>query len=107
MASQHLAAVSRIFRKAWRGEERLWIVWWLIGIPQSAVLALLYLNVLHKTPRSAAYIPALIFYIVVYFAWVRMAWLCAPNVERGIWTAVSYVMIVLGVLNLAKTLLLS
>jgi amino acid transporter len=104
MVSQGMASM---FRRAWRGEERLWKVWWLIGIPQSVVLALLYVNVLQKTPHSMVYVPALVLYIVVYFAWVRVAWLCAPNVKRGIWTAVSYVVIVLGVLNLAKTLLLN
>jgi len=104
MVSQGMASM---FRRAWRGEERLWKVWWLIGIPQSVVLALLYVNVLQKTPHSMAYVPALVLYIVVHFAWVRMAWLYAPNVKRGIWTAVSYVVIVLGVLNLAKTLLLT
>ncbi|WP_225031023.1 hypothetical protein [Paraburkholderia sp. XV] len=98
---------TNMFKRAWRGEEQLWKVWWLIGIPQSAVLALLWVNFLHKTPHSPAYLPAMVLYIVVYFAWVRMAWLCASNVKRGIWTAVSYVLIVLGVLNLAKALLLS
>ena len=107
MVARDLACMASMFRRAWRGEEQLWKVWWLIGIPQSAVLALLYVNVLGQKPQSVAYIPALVLYLMVYFEWVRMAWLCAPNVKRGIWTAVSYVMIVLGVLNLAKTLLLS
>jgi hypothetical protein len=56
-------------------------------------------------PLSTVYIAALVLYLVVYFAWVRMAWLCSPNVKRRIWTGVSYVMIVIGMLNLIKTLL--
>jgi uncharacterized membrane protein YobD (UPF0266 family) len=106
MVVRNSAGMASMFRRAWRGDEELWEVWWLIGIPQSVVLALLYVNVLQEKPHSVAYILGLVLYIVVYFAWVRMAWLCAPNVKRGIWTAVSYIMIVLGVLNLAKTLLL-
>lgn len=96
-----------ILRRAWRGEERLWKVWWLIGIPQSVLLVLLYVKFLAGKTPSTVYLAALVLYPVIYFAWVRMAWLCSPNVKHGIWAAASYVMIVFGVLNLARTLVLS
>ncbi|KWO50054.1 hypothetical protein WT98_17130 [Burkholderia territorii] len=93
-----------ILRKAWHGEEQLWKVWWLIGIPQSILLAVLYTYFLKNSQHHLPYIIATAIYIVIYFSWVRMAWLCSPNVKMRIWTTVSYVMIVLGIFNLAKTL---
>jgi hypothetical protein len=52
-----------MFKRAWRGEEPLWKVWWLIGVPLNLLLIpLLAVLVTPKVP-TPLYFGALIFYL--------------------------------------------
>ena len=87
--------------RAWRGEERLWKVWWYLGGPLVIAGAV--------TEKLAAGNPFSILAVAVallvaYFAWCGMAWRCAPNVDNKIWTPIARILIVLGLLRTAAEL---
>jgi hypothetical protein len=85
-----LSAVRRSGSRASRGDERLWKVWWLAGIPLACVTAALVL--------AAQYLRGLGTWawgwgdacdaarLLVYLAWAHLAWRCSRNVERAAWT---------------------
>ncbi|RQH06638.1 hypothetical protein D1Y85_12255 [Paraburkholderia dinghuensis] len=94
-----------MFKRAWNGQEPLWKVWWLIGVPLNLLLIpLLAVLVTPKTP-AMVYFGALVPYLLVFFAWIRAAWICAPNVERRVWMILARVVLVFRVCSLAKLLL--
>ncbi|BAX62884.1 hypothetical protein [Burkholderia stabilis] len=86
-----------MLKRAWAGEERLWKVWWLIGAPLYIFNNLVLASVESYTlsdPLGAN--KALIFSIfavlfVEWFAWVAVAWRCAPNVDNQFWRGASRV----------------
>ena len=83
--------------RAWRGEERLWKVWWYVGGPLAiagAVTAKLVAN-----PFLVLAVGVIL--LVAYVAWCGMAWRCAPNVDNKIWTLIARTLIVLGLLRTA------
>lgn len=94
-----------MFKRAWNGEEPLWKVWWLIGVPLN--LLLIPLVAVLATPKmpTPLYFGALALYLPAFFAWIRAAWLCAPNVEHRVWMVLARVVLVLRVFSLAKLLL--
>ncbi|MEM5298854.1 hypothetical protein VSR82_31615 [Burkholderia sp. JPY481] len=96
-----------MFKRAWRGEEPLWKVWWLIGVPLNLLLIPLLAVLLTPNVPTPLYFGALIFYLLAFFAWIRAAWLCAPNVERRIWMVLARAVLVLRVCSLAKLLLVT
>lgn len=86
--------------RAWRGEERLWKVWWYVGGPLTIAGAI-------TAKLIADRYLALAFAVVLlaaYFAWCGMAWRCAPNVDSKIWTPIARTLIVLGLLRTAVEL---
>lgn len=96
---------ASLFKRAWNGQEPLWKVWWLMGVPLNLILIPLFAVL--ATPKIPAplYLGALVPYLLIFFAWTRAAWLCAPNVEHRVWMIIARVMLVLRVCSLAKLLL--
>lgn len=87
--------------RAWRGEERLWKVWWYVGGPLTmagAATAKLVADPFLVLAVAGAL-------LVAYFAWCYMAWRCAPNVDTKIWTPIARTLIVLGLLRTAVELI--
>jgi phosphoglycerol transferase MdoB-like AlkP superfamily enzyme len=86
-----------MLKRAWLGEERLWKVWWLIGVPTElgciAALAASYL----LTGNLIVPIYGLIVAIPVVLASWRMEWVCAPNVNHRVWMYVVRSLIVLRI----------
>lgn len=85
---------------AWKGNAPLWKVWWLIGIPLNILM-----NIIEKLFDKAVALHGnsiiltvtfVLFVLALFIVWVRMAWLCAPNVKNKIWTPIAKVVIVVG-----------
>lgn len=97
-------------RRAWVGEERLWKVWWLLGMPLNVVTAVFSVWAeepsVAATPASAL-VTLVGFFVIAaaYFAWCNMAWSCAKNVDNKAWTNIVKVFIVLGLLRFALELI--
>ena len=87
--------------RAWRGDERLWKVWWYIGVPLA--IGGKVLETLAARYPSPVLVSSVAF-LVAYIAWCSMAWLCAPNVDQKIWTPIARVVIALGLLRTALQL---
>jgi hypothetical protein len=92
-------------QRAWRGEERLWKVWWLLGTPLAMVNRAIFglLEGLAEAEYSVSYgtwLGALVLSSATYFAWCNMAWGCAKNVDRKIWGHLAKLGIVLGILRM-------
>lgn len=83
--------------QAWRGRERLWKVWWLVGVPLRIIGPLLVAFVADKFGAGSSVVASLVF-LIAYLAWCVMAWRNSPNVENKVWTSVARVLIVLGLL---------
>ncbi|BEH27446.1 Uncharacterised protein [Burkholderia pseudomallei] len=88
-----------MLKRAWRGEERLWKVWWLLGMP---------LNLIGVAAaewfQSGGLSPALILglftiYSALYFAWCNAVWGCSKNVDNRLWMYVARVLVVLGLIR--------
>ena len=80
---------------AWRGQERLWKVFWLYGFILGIILQIIG-SVAAALYGATFYIPALIFYII-YIIWLMVAqWRCAFNAEWKIWGYVVRILIILG-----------
>jgi len=80
--------------RSWRGEERLWKVFWLygflLGICIQIVFAVLSIALAHASPSLAGFgsIPIGIFSLV-YYIWLYISmWRCAFNAD---WTIFSYI----------------
>ena len=84
------SAVRRSGPRALRGEERLWRVWWLGGIPVGCITGVLVLAAerLRATGASAwGWGDACdVARLLVYLAWFLLAWRCSRNVENIAWT---------------------
>jgi hypothetical protein len=85
-------------RRACQGEEKLWRVWWQWGIPLGLLLNVL--TVLAEASRTANH-PAAgdtidIVKLLFFFAWCRLAWRCAKNTDRKIWSNLARLTILLG-----------
>ena len=83
-----LSAVRRFGSLASQGEERLWKVWWLAGIPVGWIITVLVL-VAERLRDSGApgWGNALdVSQFLIYLVWFQLAWRCSRNVERAVWT---------------------
>jgi hypothetical protein len=84
--------------RAVKGEERLWKVWWLWGMPVG--LGASALTLAAEALREALYygsgdaVDVLKF--LLYLIWFSAAWRCSGNVNHRIWTFVSRLAIALG-----------
>ena len=91
--------------RAISGNERLWRVWWLWGIP--VALAASALTVVAGLARdealyaTGALLDAL--KVLVYAGWLVAAWRCAPNVEDAFWKHAGRAAVALSVVLVAIT----
>jgi hypothetical protein len=78
----------RFYSRALNGEEKLWKVWWLIGIPVGWTAAALV--IIAEELRYAGHHGWGDFLdlarFLIYFAWLRLAWRCSRNVGKPVWT---------------------
>jgi hypothetical protein len=98
-----MATIFRFLERAWRGDERLWRVWWLLGIVLGA-LGLLAAQALDRAPTQstlAPFIPTLVLFALFapYLVWCKMAWSCAKNVDWKPWSIAARVLIVIGLVQ--------
>ena len=69
-------------KRAWRGEERLWKVWWLLGLPVNSVCEILARGVeLISGPDSPTSLFLAFSVLCLTLAWCNMVWACAHNVK--------------------------
>ncbi|WP_423760058.1 hypothetical protein [Burkholderia sp. NLJ2] len=77
-----------MLKNACAGNEPLWKVWWGLGIPMGATMVLINACVRYvvqlPTPNIFL-VPLLCVQIALVAAWVRTAWICAPNVRHRSW----------------------
>jgi len=88
------------FKRAWKGEEKLWKVWWLFGVPLNIVS-----KILQKMSEMAPPpIPIQVIWLlllcafVLWVYWCIAVWRCAPNVETKSWTYVARALVVVSIL---------
>jgi hypothetical protein len=85
-------------RRALNGEEKLWKVWWLGGIPVAGATSAL--SIFAENARQGGYggwgDGLDVAKLLIYLLWARLAWRCSRNVDNGIWTPVSQVALGLG-----------
>ena len=90
--------------KAWRGEERFWKVWWLLGMPLHVVWWTVWFDLwtsglVHETFFLITVwfwpgmLGALAVFAGLYAVWGTLAWRCAGNVEYRLWANVGRVLI--------------
>jgi hypothetical protein len=92
-------------RRAWEGEERLWIVWWIYG--GAALAAVVALTVAADMAYLAGY-PALehlaiAVKLAVYWLWLRAAWKCSRNAAHRAWTLAARAALAAGLVLVALT----
>jgi hypothetical protein len=92
--------VSGFWSRAWRGQERLWKIWWLVGVPLRIIGPILVAFIADEFGAGSPFVVliASLVLLVAYLAWCVMAWRNALNVENMIWASVARVIIVLGLL---------
>jgi len=86
------ASPRNLFAKAWRGNERLWVVWWVYGAAVAALLAVVAWFVLgHPTTSAQAIflLAVLLTMFTIVIAWTVMVWRCAPNAGNQIWKLIA------------------
>ena len=95
--------IGRFHSRAANGEEKLWRVWWIAGIPlgwASGALVVIAEDMRYAgLPGWGNFLDLVRF--LVFFAWLRLAWRCSPNVERPIWTPVAQATLSAGLLCMA------
>jgi hypothetical protein len=82
---------------AWRGEERLWKVFWIYGVLLSIILTVIQFVALKF--GAVANITLLVIRII-YSIWLLVAqWRCAFNAKWTVWSYVIRIFIILGILG--------
>ena len=84
------SAIRRSGSRAFRGEEKLWKVWWLSGIPVALITGALWLAADRLRDLGtwawgwgdACDVARLL----VYLGWFHIAWRCSRNVQSASWT---------------------
>jgi len=84
------SAGRRSASRAFRGEEKLWKVWWFAGIPVACISGVLVLAA-ERLRASGAWAwgwgdACDVARFLVYLAWFGLAWRCSRNVQRTAWT---------------------
>lgn len=83
-------------KRAWRGEERLWKVYWIYGFVGGVVYSILSF-VLGMLSLGILLIPLMLFFLV-YFVWVTVAqWRCAFNANSRVWGILVRILIVISI----------
>ncbi|AHE31048.1 Uncharacterised protein [Burkholderia pseudomallei] len=91
-----------MLKNAWAGNEPLWKVWWGLGIPMGATMVLINACVRYvvQLPTPNIFLmPLLCVQIALVAAWVRTAWICAPNVRHRLWMYLARIWLVLWLLS--------
>ncbi|CAG9232798.1 conserved hypothetical protein [Paraburkholderia tropica] len=81
--------------KAWRGQERCWKVWWLMGLPYGLVAGFILRACVQAEVSTLMLLAVVMLYAAGLFLWMVCAWRCAPNVKTSVWTPTSRMLIVL------------
>jgi hypothetical protein len=94
------AAIARFWFRTALGEERLWKVWWLAGMPIAGLTTgLVILAEDMRAAGSDGWGDALdVARLLVYFAWFRLAWRCSRNVDDTRWTWLAQSGLVIGLI---------
>lgn len=80
----------RFVRRCWRGEERLWRVFWIIGVGASAVFqGLSYAGTKFNAPMIWWIVVVLVLAVPVEVWWTVSVWRCAANTNKKIWSVLS------------------
>jgi fatty acid desaturase len=90
MTAPVFAAIRQSGSRAFRGEEKLWKVWWLAGIPVGCITAVLILAA-ERLRASGTWAwgwgdACDAARLLVYLAWFVPAWRCSRNVRNLAWT---------------------
>jgi len=85
-------------RRARRGEERLWKVWWFLGIPLAGVAGALMIgaDALRESGTHAWAAALDLARLVLYWFWFGLTWRCSRNVRHAWWTAVARAALLAG-----------
>ncbi len=82
-----------LIKRAWKGEEKLWKVFWLYGVLAGIVLNLL-LTVLIGNPLLAKLI------LLPYSVWVLVSlWRCAWNAGAKFWGVIARILVVINIIS--------
>ena len=82
-------------KRAWRGEERLWKVFWIYGVLMGIVFGLVG-PIARSAFGNIGFIVALVIQ-VIYWIWLLVAqWRCAFNAEWQIWSYVVRIFVVIS-----------
>ncbi len=66
----------------WRGEGRLWVVFWIYGVLASALLTAIVLAATLNNWITAVWVLVALLLGVAYTVWVLVSvWRCAPNIN--------------------------
>jgi len=78
--------------------EKLWRVWWLLGIPVAwAASALVIGAELARNAGSEGWGSALdVLRLAIYWYWMHAAWKCSRNVDQAWWTPLSRALLAVG-----------
>jgi hypothetical protein len=85
-----LSVLRRSGARAHHGDERLWRVWWCLGIPIAWITSALVIAA--EDVRSLGAWAwgwgdlCDVARLLVYLVWLRLAWRCSHNVESAAWT---------------------
>jgi len=92
-------------RRARDGEERLWKIWWFLGIPLACVASALLIGAeaLHEAGAHAWGSALDLARLALYWFWFRLAWSCSRNVRHAWWTAAVRVALLAGLAVTALT----
>jgi len=88
------------FKRAWKGEEKLWKVWWLFGVPLNIVSTIIEkMSDMKSPPMPMGILVALLFVMfALWVYWCIAAWRCAPNVETKSWAYIARGLIVVSII---------
>jgi hypothetical protein len=91
---------SGYWARAWWGEERLWKVWWLLGLPLGIATRIFNVaGIKYLEGNPALIVVGWAIFLAAYFAWCGIVWRCAPNVQNMLWKYIARIIIVIGLLR--------
>jgi len=78
--------VANFLRRYWRGEGRLWRVYWLYGVLGSVLLALIPGWMLQAGAVGSGWFQLVLIILAAYTVWIVVSvWRCAFNVENELY----------------------
>ena len=78
-------AVKQLILSAHAGNEKLWRVWWLWGMPVGWTVSglLVFAEILRVAGYAGCADLFDVVRLLVYFYWARLAWRCSRNVRAA------------------------